>query len=310
MTLFAKIKAVIAPKTEDSQYDEVRTVLLSSSIESEKYLSSLRNLLKHLHEFGRICQKCANDLTIWMTEEAPPQQSLTAKRVTDFARSFDDFTDFSLTHRIEPNFAAPFRVYETAVANLQKLKSQREDARKEFDKNREIQKQLETAKKPKQTEIDKAKVKTEEAQEKYERLNTQFIEEMTLFTEERRISLGDPFRVMIALFCKYIQEMSPEMEGFLGKGSEVVEVVEQKVFEVPAPEISAPFEKEMSERTSETEELGVVSERQDDDVLDKSPTNLEVKVEECEEEILPESVQITGDDFTNRFANGDDPDGE
>jgi hypothetical protein len=161
------MKAVMAPKTQDANYEEACAALASYSIKSDKFASSLTALLKQIHELGSIWRKCSDDATKWATEDAPAEDLSAAERIASFSASFDEFTDTSLTYRLEPNFLLPFRAYEASVGELHKLKEQRENARKEFDRDRPIQTQLQNAKKAKQSDIDKAKAKADEAERKY-----------------------------------------------------------------------------------------------------------------------------------------------
>jgi hypothetical protein len=213
MSFVARLKAMGAPKTEDAQYEEARNALKNSAIESAKYSASLNLLVKNIHEFAGILRRTSDNLSQWMTDDAPGDYPAISRQVAEFLTGFDELTDTAIARRIEPNFTAPFQRYESILYELNQLTAEREDACKDFDHKREIQKQLESGKKPNQSDVDKAKARADEAQEKYERLNMQFIQRVTIFTEERSTSLGNPFRAVLAILCKFSREIAPEEDG-------------------------------------------------------------------------------------------------
>jgi hypothetical protein len=213
MNVFAKIKgSVNAPKTEDTQYDEARAVFKSHAIDAPRYATSARALAKAIKDLSTVCLKAAADVKDWIDEEAPAQMRSKAMLVYTSATQFDELTTSLVVNRIEPNFVAPVLAYQISVDDLHKIKIARMDAVKEYDKAREYHRLLETAKKPKKADIDKAKIKSDESQQRYAAANQQFIDAVAQFAVTRRTTLGDPFRSLLAIFCQYIRKVTPSGE--------------------------------------------------------------------------------------------------
>jgi hypothetical protein len=266
MSIFAKFKtSVAAPKTADAQYDEAAAALKLYTIEANPYASALGRLTKSLGDLCAASRKCTNDVSTWLTDDTPPELASRTREVNSFAVSFERITQEILTLKIDPSFLQPFAQYEAAVADLRKLRHARDDARVAFDKAREWQRVLESQKKQKKPDIDKAQAKATESQEKYESLNAQFIEAVREFGERRRATLGMAFRHLVAILCRYIRAIGPgggdalpvvekrtepvsrpppEQEAEPSKPQEEAAPAEPAEPEPPAPEKSAPVEPE------------------------------------------------------------------
>jgi hypothetical protein len=212
MSFFDAIKAVGAPKTEDPQYNQASELFKSYRIESAKLVGQARSLVKVIEEFAHASVKVSTDASNWIhTVDSENASDLKAQStlVVAAAQAFETETTNKLALRIDPNFAAGLVAHDNQIAEVAKVREARKAAVREYDKQRELLRQAETAKKPKPDQIEKARAKSDEAKARYEEANVQFLDAVAKLTESRKTSLGDPLKNIIAIFSQFIQHVAP-----------------------------------------------------------------------------------------------------
>ena len=202
-------KLMNAPKTQDTEYDDARSLFKTMSLDPGKFGSSVKSLIRSLQDLSETALKAATNFETWVMEspndagDVGLESKLILKQVTEF----DNVTRTALLPKIQPNFLVHLEGYEQRVGEIHKMKEERMRAVKEFDKTRERVRLLENEKKPKQDKIDKAKAQSDEAGLKYEEANRQFIASVNSLNNDRKVTLGGPFKSLIAIFCQYLQKV-------------------------------------------------------------------------------------------------------
>lgn len=206
--LFNRIKASNAPKTEDPRFDEANAIFKGLAIEVGQFRGRVDKLLKLLKDLSGAYLKFSTDLNAWLGEGANPAVLDSSGQLASVARTLDAQVTDQFALSVDPNFLNPLVAWEREVSEVTKLRSVRMEACQTFDRDRELQRLAETAKKPKQAEIDKARAKTEESHGKYERANSEFIEAVNRLNDKRGASVVDPFKHMFAISCQLIDAMA------------------------------------------------------------------------------------------------------
>ena len=188
MSFLNKLKVTVsAPKTKDEQYDEARLLFKSHALSASKFSSAIKSLVRLCHDLSAACVKASNDYCEWVTAEGPGGEiGAEARRVLLRAQQYDSITNESLLPKVQPHFISHLELYCQEVANIHKMKVERNKLMKEYDKAREMVRLLEAEKKPKQDKIDAAKVRSDECLAKYEAANKLFIDSVYRLNEERR----------------------------------------------------------------------------------------------------------------------------
>lgn len=208
MSFFNKIKLISAPKTQDEEYEQANNLFKSFKVDQSKLAAAVKCVAKSIEEVGDSFVKMSTSVLTWC-EEAPAEFKDSAAAAKTKAEKFKSITAGMLLPKFEPNFVAPLRQYDARIQEIRKLKEERNKSCKEFDKAREYVRILETAKKQKPEEIEKAKEQSAQAQEKYEASNKNFIATVKMFDQERRDTglLAKAFQSVTAIFCKYIRSI-------------------------------------------------------------------------------------------------------
>jgi hypothetical protein len=105
-----------------------------------------------------------------------------ARRVAAFGAHFELITQ-RLTCHFQPTFLKPLADYESTFSELLRSKPGRRPSQD---------------KKGKQKDLDQ-----------YERDKGDFVDRVVVFTSQRTLMLGSPFRHLTAVFCKYIRDIGP-----------------------------------------------------------------------------------------------------
>jgi hypothetical protein len=204
---------VNAPKTEDSQYEEANSLFQTHSIQLSDLRDPLTQLIKILLQFSVTCTKFSANVNTWLTDGDQLTHSTLGPACDDLARymaAFESQTGPFFQTRIIPNFFDPLVVYEKSVSEVAKLRSNRSKACSDFDRDRELLRLAETAKKPKQSDIDKARQKCDDSHARYDAANVAFIEAVQQLDVARVKSLGDPFKHLTAVFVQFMRQITPE----------------------------------------------------------------------------------------------------
>ena len=235
-------KLMNAPKTQDTEYDEARALFKTMSLDPGKFGSSVKSLIRSIQDLSENALKAANNFENWVLEspndagDVGLESKLILKQVTEF----DTLTKTCLLPKIQPNFLVHLEAYEERVGVIHKMKEERMRAVKEFDKARERLRIAENDKKPKQDKIDKAKAQAEEIGAKYDEANKQFIRSVHGLNEDRKTTLGGPFKSLIAIFCQYLQKIGA------GSSANVRMIEAPAVVLKPTPEPATPPPQEQS----------------------------------------------------------------
>jgi hypothetical protein len=203
-----RIKASNAPKTEDARFDEANAIFKGQAIEVGQFRSRVDKLTKLLKDLSRAYAKFSADLGAWVGDGAHGSVVESSGQLGSFAQTLDAHLTEQFWPRVDPNFLDPLVAWEREVADVAKLRGARMDACQAFDRDRELQRLAEGAKKPKQADIDKARARTEESHGKYERTNADFIDAVNRLSDKRGASVGDPFRHMFAISCQFIDAVA------------------------------------------------------------------------------------------------------
>jgi hypothetical protein len=213
MSFLAKLQSVNAPKTEDAEYEEARTFFKTcEDLDLKAYGQTVRSLGHSITDLSASFLKFTTAAKAWVDQGAPSDLQAKAILSTHTATRMNDFAKSLIESRIEPVFINPLITYGASRSALAKVKHARMAAVSEYDKAREYLRRLETAKKPKKADLDKARAKTEETKTKYLALNAQFLAETATFREAIPGALGTPFQSMVALFCQYIRKIHPGLD--------------------------------------------------------------------------------------------------
>ena len=209
MSILQKVKVTVsAPKTKDEQYEEARLLFKTHALSASKFSSSIRALVRLSTDLSNACVKASNDYCEWATSEgAGSEITSEARQVLVRAQQYRDITEECLLPKLQPHFISHLELYEQEVANIHKMKVERNKLMKEYDKARELLRLLENDKKPKPDKIDAARVRSDECLAKYEAANKLFIDSVHRLNEERRKTLGDPFKSLAAIFCQYFTKI-------------------------------------------------------------------------------------------------------
>jgi hypothetical protein len=196
----------------DAQYEDARTSFKSFTIESAKMVAQAKAICKYIEDFSRAALKVSTDVSTWMnTNEGDAAAEYRAQGATALASAQflqAESTDVLLS-RIDRNFTAGLAEHDARVAECRKIKAARKSAVDDYDKFRELHRQAETAKKPKPDQIEKARLKSEEAKTRYEQTNAQFLEAVFQLGQDRKRLLGDRLKAVLAIYFQFLTKVSP-----------------------------------------------------------------------------------------------------
>jgi hypothetical protein len=210
--LVNRIKAVNAPKTEDAHFDEANAAFQSQVIDLAELRESLGVITKSIGRLASTSAKLAEGVSAWLAEgdqESQPYAGAAAD-LGRYSGACAAQTGEFFEARLAPNFFEPLAAHERRVAEAAKLRTNRGKAVADFDRDRELLRLAETAKKPKQAEIAKARQKCEDSNARYEAANTAFIEAVEQLYGARLALLGDPFKRLFAVFVQFVRQVTPE----------------------------------------------------------------------------------------------------
>jgi hypothetical protein len=199
-------------KTEDAQYDEVATLLQTILIQPSELREPLLSLIKNLQQLSGTFVKFSKDLDGWLAEgnqQEHPSLGGASRDLGQYVSVFDSQTVPFFASRLAPNFFEALEKYESTTAQVAKLKDKRTKAVAEFDRCRNLLRQAETAKKPKQSDIDKARQKCEEANIRYQQSNAEFQAAVQEIASARPTTIGNPFKRLCAIFIQYMRMITP-----------------------------------------------------------------------------------------------------
>jgi hypothetical protein len=231
-----KIKASSAPKTEDLRFDEASALFQTHSLTLSDVRDPIASIVKSLLALGSVCAKFSDDLTILLADGNPLPNPKLGETAVAFSRSEQWLrreTAPLFANRVAPNFLDAIAAYEVRFAEVAKLKANRAKAVADFDRDRELVRLAETAKKPKQSDIDKARQKCEDAHARYEASNEAFMKAVLAFEADRVSALMDPFKRLLGIFVQFARKVTPDPHR-----EKVVEI-QQSVSTRPRP---TPFE--------------------------------------------------------------------
>jgi hypothetical protein len=213
MSILARIASFRAPKTQDAEYDAAAAVYATFSIDESRIEGNLQDLVQQITRLSAACVKLAGATVTYFATGAPTDLQDRAARAAEQARSLDSLTGAFLAPRVAAHFIAPLREYDASVAAVHRRKRDRSNALRQFDKQREYVRQIESSKKTKREQLDHARAKRDELKGKYDPINSEWIALVHEFAETRRRTLGDPYRACAALFCQFARRANGRTGG-------------------------------------------------------------------------------------------------
>jgi hypothetical protein len=166
----------------------------------------MQELLQLMTRLSAACVKITGAAVIYFATGAPSDLRERAARANEDARSLDSLTNDFLAPRLAAHFIAPLREYDASVAAIHRRKKDRSNALRQFDKQREYVKQIESSKKTKREQLEHARARRDELKSKYDSIHSEWIANVRQFAEIRRKTLGDPYRACAALFCQFTRK--------------------------------------------------------------------------------------------------------
>jgi hypothetical protein len=212
MSLLRRLQTLSAPKTQDPEYDQALATYKKIGIDPTVFATTIRHLLRDLNDLVIACHKCTAHASVWVSDGSPELQ-VTMHEIVHNADTFEQLTASLVTARIDPNFIAPLREYEQSVTRLHRKKKERTQARKEYDKIREMLRLMEADKKQKKEKIDQTRAKHDELKRKYDQANADFIQSVNALSEERRTTLANPFKSLSGIFSQYVRAITARSVG-------------------------------------------------------------------------------------------------
>ena len=232
-------KLLAAPKTKDPEYEDARLVFKTMYLDPGRYETAVRSLVRSIQDLSGACLKIATAFDSWCEEAAADAGDIAieSRRVAQQATELSELTTRALMPKIQPNFLSRLDEYKQRVAEVHKLKEERNRLVKEFDKARERVRIAEEDKKPKQEKIEKAQAQCQEATAKYEAANREFIDNVNKLGQERIETFGGPVKSLFAILGQYLNEA--------GAGGDVT------VRLLEAPKVSRPSPKVETQETTQ-----------------------------------------------------------
>ncbi|OHS94044.1 hypothetical protein TRFO_39788 [Tritrichomonas foetus] len=194
-----------APKTVDEEYKDAKNKLKTYMITSQNIVKSIQKLGAQLTTISKSYSNMAGTVYSWFKPEATPSIQQSNQSLAKAAIDYDNLSN-QFVSQINPNFGAALNEYDEHVNILVELEKKRRIACNNFDKARERLRAAQTAKEPNQDRIQQAQAQVDETQGTYEQANTEYIDAVKQFGEERKTKLLEAFKILAATMCQYINQ--------------------------------------------------------------------------------------------------------
>jgi hypothetical protein len=217
------IKAANAPKTEDTRFDDASAALQGCAVEPAELRDPLLALVRKLNRLASASTKLSTDIGAWIAEggqEGHPTLGFASALLARVVSEFESQTDPLFASRLAPTFFEPIAAYERAVADVERVRANRAKAVADFDRDRELLRLVEAAKKPKQADIDKARQRCEDSSARYDAANDAFVAAVAQLTAARPATLLLPFKQLLAVWVAYVRRIAPAPEAGRRRESE------------------------------------------------------------------------------------------
>lgn len=208
-----KIKGPVIEKTKDPLYKEAKINLKNLTFATQQMINYIDQIDQTLQKLSDLTIKFGQDISECYAD-APQDQQLKVRTNLNFSKHFCALTNNFFIPRMNTNVILLLSQFSDQITQANLLKSDLKSARKEFDKSRAIVSFLSEDPTTDAVKMREAIDKMDNDDQKYSKLNSDFINTVNKLKEQRETTFEVPFKNFLCLSSQYMMQVFTELQKY------------------------------------------------------------------------------------------------
>lgn len=211
--VLSRIKGPVVEKTRDPLYKDAKQSLEKLTFNFNQMINYINQVETTLQKLSDISLKFGQDIREFYSD-APQDQQLKAQTNLNFTKHFCALTNNFFIPRTNTNVISLLNQFNELITQANQLKEKLKLSRKEYDKSKALVQFLSEDSDTNTTKMREAIDKMDADNEKYSKLNNDFINLVAAINESREKEFERPFKNLVCLSSQYLMQVFSQVQKF------------------------------------------------------------------------------------------------